>query len=113
MNKKILINKITELVDLKKYEVSRIIDLFIEEIENELSKGNGVSLVGFGSFSPRFKNARKGISPKTHEIIDIPASVHIGFKMGYRLKGEIRKSKELNKAKQEGQDIWQKSKENL
>ncbi len=92
MNKKELIDRVTELVDLKKFEVKEVVDIMVEEMEKELAKGKTVSLVGFGNFSPRYKASREGRDPKTHKKIIIPSAVHIGFKMGQKLKTMVKES---------------------
>ena len=91
MNKKELIDHVTECVDIQKNQVRDVIENAIDIIMNKLAKGEKVNLVGFGLFEPRKKPAREGRDPITHNVIAIPASVHIGFKMGHQLKQRIRK----------------------
>lgn len=92
MNKRELIDRVTEQVDCPKKLVRRIIECSIEEIEEELSKGKRVQLVGFGSFDLRRKPGRQGRDPHTHQPLWIDESIHVGFKMGHRLKNLIKES---------------------
>ena len=50
----------------------------------------GVQIIGFGSFTIAKRKARKGINPKTQEVIKIPASKNVKFKAGAKLKAAIK-----------------------
>ena len=52
--------------------------------------GGKISLLGFGSFSTTEKAARKGVNPKTKEVIDIPARKVVKFKAGAELTDKIK-----------------------
>jgi DNA-binding protein HU-beta len=91
MNKKELIDQVTEGVDVQKQHVRDVIEETINVMMKALVKGEKVSLVGFGSFEPRKKPPREGRDPVTHQVIQIPSSIHVGFKMGDQLKKRIRK----------------------
>ena len=72
MNKTDLINAVAEQVDLtKKKSVQMIV---FESIQQSLSKGEKVQLIGFGNFEVRERVARKGRNPQTGKEIEIPAS---------------------------------------
>ena len=91
MNKKELIDEITEGVDVQKQHVRAVVEHTFEVMMKNLVQCKKISIVGFGSFEPRRKPPREGRDPVTHEVIKIPASVHVGFKMGDQLKKRIRK----------------------
>ncbi|MDD5456923.1 MAG: HU family DNA-binding protein [Candidatus Margulisbacteria bacterium] len=93
MNKKVLIDKVTEYIDLKKSDVKKVVELVFDEITKELAKQKEVSIVGFGTFEVRGKPARLGTNPITHKHIQVPESVYIGFKMGHGLKSELRSNR--------------------
>ncbi|MDD4527712.1 MAG: HU family DNA-binding protein [Candidatus Margulisbacteria bacterium] len=90
MNKKVLIDKITERVDMTKKDVAYFIDVCFDEIIEALKKEKNVNLVGFGSFEVRHRAAREGRSPIDHSKITIPSSNYVGFKSGSALKKAIR-----------------------
>ena len=50
----------------------------------------GVQIIGFGTFSISKRKARKGINPKTQEVIKIPPSKNVKFKAGAKLKAAIK-----------------------
>jgi len=86
MNKADLIDAVAEDSDLTKTSAARALDSAIENITNALKGGNSVTLVGFGTFTVRQREARMGRNPRTGEAIQIKASRVPGFKAGKALK---------------------------
>jgi DNA-binding protein HU-beta len=80
MNKADLINSISEQTGLTKTKSSQMVDIITSTIANALSKGEKVTLVGFGTFTTSERGARKGRNPKTGEVIDIAAKRVAKFK---------------------------------
>lgn len=89
MHKSDLIAAVAEAADLSKDKSDLAVSAILEHMTNALARAEVVSLVGFGSFSQRHRAARAGRSPKTGEIIQIPASVSVGFKPGKALKDAV------------------------
>ncbi|MGI8943160.1 MAG: integration host factor subunit beta [Qipengyuania sp.] len=58
---------------LRADEVEQVVDIFFEEIAERLAEGGRVELRGFGAFSTRQREARKGRNPRTGEAVDVPA----------------------------------------
>lgn len=85
MNKTELINAISEKSGLSKVDSKKALEAFIESVTEEIKGGGKVALVGFGTFSVTQKSARKGINPKTKEVIQIPAKKAVKFKAGAEL----------------------------
>ena len=69
MNKTDLINAVAEQADLTKKEAGSAVDAVFESIQNSLSKGEKVQLIGFGNFEVRERAARKGRNPQTGKEI--------------------------------------------
>ena len=90
MNKKALIDRITERMDITKKDVSLLVEICFDEILEALKKDEKVNLVGFGSFEVRHRSSREGRSPIDHDKILIPASNYVGFKSGATLKKVIK-----------------------
>jgi DNA-binding protein HU-beta len=67
------------------------LDPFIKNIEKALARGDKITLVGFGTFEIKRRNARDGRNPKTGETIYIPSTKVINFKAGKKLKQIINK----------------------
>ena len=89
MNKAELIDAVAEDSDLTKASAARALDSAIENITSALRSGNNVTLVGFGTFTVRRRDARMGRNPRTGEAIQIKASNVPGFKAGKALKDAL------------------------
>lgn len=89
MNKTELIDAVAEAADLSKSSASRAVDAVLDNITATLSKGDQVTLVGFGTFDVRSRAARTGRNPQTGETIQIKASKSPGFKPGKALKDAV------------------------
>ena len=91
MNKGELIAKIAEESKLTKKAAEAALDAFMSSVEDALTKGEKVQLVGFGTFEVRQRAARKGRNPQTKAEIKIPASKAPVFKAGKALKETVNK----------------------
>ncbi|NLL07104.1 MAG: HU family DNA-binding protein [Clostridiaceae bacterium] len=91
MNKTDLVASMAEKGDLSKKDAEKALNAFIESVEETLSKGDKIQLVGFGTFEVRERAARKGRNPQTKEEIDIPATKAPVFKVGKGLKDIVNK----------------------
>ena len=70
-------------------EVEQVVDIFFEEIAQRLAEGGRVELRGFGSFSTREREARKGRNPLTGETVDVPAKRVPYFKPGKDMRRRL------------------------
>ena len=75
--------------DLRSEEVEQVLDIFFEEIAQRLSEGGRVELRGFGAFSTREREARKGRNPRTGESVDVPAKRVPYFKPGKDMRHRL------------------------
>lgn len=89
MNKAELIAAISEKTGLTKADSKKALDSFIEVTTESLKKGDRVALVGFGSWSVKQRDERKGRNPQTKKEIIIPAKKVIKFKAGSELAGSV------------------------
>lgn len=91
MNKAELINVVAEKAGLSKKDTEKAVTALIDTITAELVVGEKVSLVGFGNFDVKTREARTGRNPKTKEEIQIPATRIPQFKAGKALKDAVAK----------------------
>lgn len=91
MNKQDLITAVAERSGLTKKDAEKAVNATVESIEDALSRGDKVSLVGFGTFEVRDRAARVGRNPQTGEEIRIAAARVPTFKAGKSLKDNIGK----------------------
>lgn len=89
MNKAELINVVAEKAGLSKKDTEKAVTALIDTITAELVAGEKVSLVGFGNFDVKTREARTGRNPKTKEEIQIPATRIPQFKAGKALKDAV------------------------
>ncbi|MBL7053332.1 MAG: HU family DNA-binding protein [Candidatus Portnoybacteria bacterium] len=62
----------------------------LEIITSSLSKGDKITITGFGTFSTSKRAARMGVNPRTGEKIKIKATIVPKFKAGKSLKDAVR-----------------------
>jgi len=89
MNKADLISAVAQKSGLTKKDSEAAINAFISVVEDALTSGEKVVLVGFGTFETKNRAARKGRNPQTKETITIPASKAPVFKPGKALKDKV------------------------
>jgi len=93
MNKGELVEAIAQKTNVSKKETDDILTAMLEEIMAAVAGGNKVTFVGFGSFEPRFRQAREGRNPKTGEVITIAATRVPGFAAGKSFKDKVAPAK--------------------
>lgn len=91
MNKSELINHISEDADISKAAAARALNSFIDNVGNSITKGQTVSLIGFGTFSQKKRAARAGRNPQTGVAIKIAAAKVVKFTPGKALKDRVNK----------------------
>jgi DNA-binding protein HU-beta len=82
MTKSIVAAKVSERTGMSRKDTMDAIEIFLESIKDALKSGRKVSLVGFGTFSVKEKNARNGRNPRTGDHIYIPPKLVATFKPG-------------------------------
>ncbi|MBI3328882.1 MAG: HU family DNA-binding protein [Nitrospinae bacterium] len=90
MNKSDLVAKISKEVEITKRQAEKTLDVLMDSVQEALSKGDSVTLVGFGTFSVMSRAARKGRNPQTGREIFIPASKTPKFKPGKGLREGVK-----------------------
>ena len=91
MNKQDLVLQLANKEQLTQKKADEIISTTLESIMKALSKGEKVTLVGFGTFEPRKRKERRGRNPKTGQEIQIPASVAPKFSAGKQFKQSVNR----------------------
>tara|TARA_B110000261_G_C12981594_1_gene316650 strand:+ start:170 stop:448 length:279 start_codon:yes stop_codon:yes gene_type:complete len=91
MNKKELVQTIAKNASVTVADAEKCLGAFMNNIEKALARGDKITLVGFGAFETKRRNARDGRNPKTGETIYIPSTKVINFKAGKKIKQIINK----------------------
>ncbi|MEB3355545.1 MAG: HU family DNA-binding protein [Synechococcales bacterium] len=89
MNKGELVDKIAEKAGVTKKQADAILTAALDSIMEAVSDGEKVTLVGFGTFEPRDRQAREGRNPKTGEALTIPATTVPAFSAGKVFKEKM------------------------
>jgi DNA-binding protein HU-beta len=89
MNKTELIAAIADKAGLSKKDAEKALKAFTETVTEQLTAGNKVQVVGFGTFEVSERAAREGRNPHTGETLSIAASKAPKFKAGKALKDAI------------------------
>ena len=89
MTKAELVEFIAENADLTKADATRALEALVEGVTEGLKKSKKVTLVGFGTFTAKKREAHTGRNPQTGEPVKIPARVVPGFKAGNKLKAAL------------------------
>lgn len=86
MTKSDLINAVAKGVKLSKRAAGDAVEATFEVLARALKKDKRFQVPGFGTFTVRFRKARKGRNPQTGAEITIKASKTVRFKPTPTLK---------------------------
>ncbi len=75
--------------DLTGKEVDRVVTAFFDSVIDQLQQGGRVELRGFGAFSTRGRDARRGRNPRTGEPVDVDAKRVPYFKPGKEMRERL------------------------
>jgi DNA-binding protein HU-beta len=92
VNKQELIEVVAKKCGSSKRMAGDILNTVMEEITDQLKRGNKIVLAGFGTFTVNKKAARQGVNPRNpQQRISIPATTVPKFKAGKTLKQAVKK----------------------
>ena len=89
MNKKELVESMAEAADISKAAAEKALNGMLMTISEALSKGDKVTLVGFGTFSTVKRTERTAKNPRSGAMIKIPAKTVAKFKPGSKLTDAV------------------------
>lgn len=75
--------------ELRLDDVERALDTFFDEIGESLAAGGRVELRGFGAFSTRHRDGRKGRNPRTGEAVEVSEKRVPYFKPGKDMRQRL------------------------
>ena len=94
ITKKELIDRIAEKSNHKRVVVKRIVQSFLDEIIDELGRGNRLEFRDFGVFESKVRAARTAQNPKTLERVSVPSKRTVKFKVGRLMKLRLAENAE-------------------
>ena len=80
--KKDLIERVAQETNMPRADVRRAVQSFLEQVIDELSKGNRLEFRDFGVFEIRERAGRVAQNPKTLERVTVPPRKSVRFKSG-------------------------------
>jgi integration host factor subunit beta len=89
ITKKELVARIAERTGQTKVVARDVIQLFLDEIIDELGRGNRLEFREFGVFEIKERAARKAQNPRTLEKVDVPAKRVVKFRVGRLMKQRV------------------------
>ena len=70
-------------------EIEKVVTTFFDEIAQRLARGGRVELRGFGAFSTREREGRRGRNPRTGETVEVPGKRVPYFKPGKEMRARL------------------------
>lgn len=89
VTKKELVDRIADKTDQKRVVVKKIVQLFLDEIIDELGEGNRLEFRDFGVFETKDRAARMAQNPKTLQRVHVPPKKTVKFKVGRLMKDKL------------------------
>jgi DNA-binding protein HU-beta len=90
MTKDNLAEALAAKFELPKSKAVEMVNALFDTVTTSLSKGEEVSIAGFGAFKVSARKARSGVNPRTGEKIQIAATKVPKFKAGKGLKDAVK-----------------------
>lgn len=97
MNKSELVEIIAKEADISKATADEMLSATIAAIVKAVSKGDTVTLVGFGTFKSSKRAARTGRNPQTGKELKIAATTVARFTVGASFKAAVAGKKVAKK----------------
>ena len=89
VTKKELIDRIASATRCKRADVKRVVQRFLDDVIEELGKGNRLEFRDFGVLETKERAPRIAQNPKTLQRVSVPAKRTVKFKVGRLLKQRL------------------------
>jgi len=90
ITKKELTDRIADRTGQKRVLVKDLIQLFLDEVIDELAKGNRLEFRDFGVFETKRRKPRVAQNPRTLERVHVPVKWTVKFKVGRLMKQKVQ-----------------------
>ena len=92
VTKKQLTDRIADELGEKRILVKQVIQSFLDEIIEELARGNRLEFRDFGVFETKRRKPRVAQNPRTLERVHVPVKWTVKFKVGRLMKQKVQES---------------------
>lgn len=89
ITKKELIDRIADSSRQRRVMVKKVVQQFLDEVINELGRGNRLEFRDFGVFETKLRKARRAQNPKTLQPVEVPEKRTVKFKIGRMMKQKL------------------------
>ncbi len=89
VTKKDLIDRISDRTRIKRVDVKKAVQEFLDQVVKELEVGNRLEFRDFGVFEVKNRAPRIAQNPKTLERVDVPAKKTVKFKVGRLMREAV------------------------
>ena len=90
ITKKELVDRIADQTGRKRVVVKKVVQLFLDEVIEELGRGNRLEFRDFGVFETKQRAARIAQNPKTLQRVHVPPKRTVKFKVGRMMKQKLQ-----------------------
>lgn len=73
-------------------DISKVVDIILEQVAGGLVQGQRIELRGFGAFSVRRRKARRARNPKTNEVVQLGERLTPYFRAGKEMRERVNGS---------------------
>jgi integration host factor subunit beta len=89
VTKKEIVQVIAAKTAVPIHQVGEIVQLWMDNMIDELANGNRIELRDFGVFDSRQRAERTARNPKTGEKVTVPSRMAVSFKPGKGMKAKV------------------------
>ncbi len=93
--KKDLIDRIADSTQQRRADVKRTVQAFLDQVIDELGRGNRLEFRDFGVFEIKERAPRVAQNPKTLERVQVPARRTVKFKVGRLMRETLEQPVEI------------------
>jgi DNA-binding protein HU-beta len=90
MTKADLVAKVAADAGLARATAEKAVNSLVSVVTEALAAGEKITLVGFGTFEVAERSEREGRNPRTGETLKIPPSKVVKFRVGSKLKDDVK-----------------------
>ncbi len=89
ISKKEIVKTVSERHGLTTTQTGQIVQVFMDQIIEELSRGNRIEFREFGIFELKRRKPRTARNPKTGDSVQVPEKTVVSFKPGKVMKAKV------------------------
>jgi integration host factor subunit beta len=89
ISKKEIVKTVSERHGLTTTQTGQIVQVFMDQIIDELARGNRIEFREFGIFELKRRKPRTARNPKTGDSVQVPEKTVVSFKPGKVMKAKV------------------------